>query len=539
MPLFRIVALLLFLLACIASPPARTQGLITPGRVLDTLPDRKPMLPPTPAEVFFPAPLPFVKHDPNAPRFSVHAFTFTGNTAFPESLLKRRLERFVDLQLNLYDLTRAADVITQFYRENGYPIARAIVPAQAVEKGVVRIEVIEGRIGKVSVIGNERYSSDALLAYTDTLPRAGLVTLGGLERSLLLMNDLPGLTARATLQAGAEFGLTDVLIRAEERPASGFISIDNRGRKEVGEHRVDASLDLHNPLGIRDQLGTRFIRSQDNLLTFARVAYGLAIAPSGLRAGAVYSRTDYTIGGDFAALGIEGDVTTTELALSYPAVRSRRRNLIYGISVRRTESHQTTLGVATEDHRIGLLAASVLGNWVHEDSAATNATLIVSGNGKENPFGRRQDAQYAKLEVDVNHLRAASKTWDLYVRGNMVISHDALADTEKFSVGGPDSVRGYRASELRGDQGWQGTAELRRQFQVAGVPGVGHLFYDYGSAKAKGFGGSDAIQSWGFGASVYPHRHLRAKVEYARPIGDYQSQDGRRDRVWFTVTAAF
>lgn len=539
MPLFRIVALPLLLLACIASPPAPAQGVITPGRVLDTLPDRKPVLPPTPAEVFFPAPLPFVKHDPNAPRFSVHAFTFTGNTAFPESLLKRRLERFVDLQLNLYDLTRAADVITQFYRESGYPIARAIVPAQTVEKGVVRIEVIEGRIGKVSVIGNERYSSERLLAYTDTLPRDGLVTLGGLERSLLLMNDLPGLTARATLQAGAEFGLTDVLIRAEERPASGFISIDNRGRKEVGEHRIDASLDLHNPLGIGDQLGGRFIRSQDNLLTFARIAYGLAIAPWGLRAGAVYSRTDYTIGGDFAALGIEGDVTTTELVLSYPAVRSRRRNLIYGIGVRRTESHQTTLGVRTDDNRIGLLAASVLGNWVHEDSAATNATLIVSGNGKENPSGLRQDAQYAKLEVDVNHLRAASKTWDLYVRGNMVISHDALADTEKFSLGGPDSVRGYRASELRGDQGWQATMELRRQFQVAGVAGVGHLFYDYGSAKAKGFGGSDAIQSWGFGASVYPHRHLRAKVEYARPISDYQSQDGRRERVWFTVTAAF
>jgi hemolysin activation/secretion protein len=526
-------------LAFSAAQQARAQAGITPGRVLDTLPASKPALPPTPAEVVFPAPLPFVKHDPNAPRFSVHAFTFTGNTVFSDAVLKLRLERFVDLQLNLYDLTRAADAITRFYRERGYPIARAIVPAQTVEKGVVRIEVIEGRIGKISVVGNERYSDATLLGYAGSLPREGLVTLEGLERGLLLMNDLPGLTARATLQAGAEFGTTDVLVRAEEQRASGFVSIDNRGREEVGQRRLDASLELHNPLGYGDELGVRAIRSEDDLLSYGRIGYGFPLGSSGLRGTAIYSRTDYTIGGDFAALGIEGDSNTRELALSYPALRSRRRNVVLGLGWRRTESNQTTLGVLTTADRIGLLNANVLGNWVHEDSAVTNATVIVSGNGRRNPFGQRQDAQAAKLEIDLNHLRAASRNWDLYLRGNMVVSRDPLADTEKFALGGPDSVRGYQASELRGDQGRQATVELRRQFQAAGTPGVAHLFYDYGTAKAKGFPGADSIQSWGIGATVFLHRHLRAKVEYAHPISDFRSADGERDRIWFTVTAAF
>ncbi|MNC86897.1 Surface antigen [compost metagenome] len=139
----------------------------------------------------------------------------------------------------------------------------------------------------------------------------------------------------------------------------------------------------------------------------------------------------------------------------------------------------------------------------------------------------------------MNHLRAASKNWDLYLRGNMVFSADALADTEKFSLGGPGSIRGYRSSELRGDQGWQSTIELRRQFLAGGIPGVAQIFYDYGSAKAKGFAGSDSIQSLGFGASVFLHQHLRAKVEYSYPISDYRSGDGERERVWITVTAAF
>jgi len=535
-PLLLIVALAL---ACAAASPARAQLGITPGRVLDTLPPTRPALPATPPEVVFPAPVSRVQHDPNAPRFTVNAFAFVGNTVFPEPVLKRRLESYVDLQLNLHDLSRAADAITRFYQENGFPIARAIIPAQKVEKGIVRIEVIEGRIGKVSVVGNRRYDSDTITAYMGSLPDGGLVTLQGLERSLLLMNDLPGLAARATLQPGAEFGTTDVLIRAEERVATGFLSLDNKGRKEVGERRADASIDLLNPLGYGDQLGLRTIQSEDDLLNYARFFYSLPLTASGLRASLTHSRTDYRIGGAFAALGIEGDATTTEFTLSYPSLRSRRRNIVYGLGARRTESNQTTLGVQTMDDNITLLAASLIANWVHEDSAATNATFLFSSNGKENPFGLRQDALYAKFEIDANHLRAASRSWDLFLRGNAVLSADALPDTEKFSLGGPDSVRGYRASELRGDQGWQTTIELRHQFQAAGVPGVAQIFYDYGSAKAKGFAGSDSIQSVGFGASVFPHRHLRARVEYAHPLSDRRSTDGERERVWFTVTAAF
>lgn len=536
MPLLLIVALAL---ACAAASPAQAQLGITPGRVLDTLPPPRPALPPTPPEVVFPAPSPVVRHDPNAPRFTVNAFAFVGNTAFPESVLKRRLDGYVDLQLNLYDLTRAADAITRFYQENGFPIARAIIPAQRVEKGIVRIEVIEGRIGKISVVGNRRYDGDMLLGYMQSLPDDGLVTLQGLERSLLLMNDLPGLSARATLQPGAEFGTTDVLIRTEERVATGFLSFDNKGRREVGEVRADASIELLNPLGIGDQLGLRVIKAEDDLLNYARLFYSLPLSSNGLRATMTHSRTDYRIGGVFAALDIEGDAATTEFTLSYPSLRSRRRNIVYGLGVRRTETNQTTLGVQSADDNITLLTASLITNWVHEDSAATNATFLFSGNGRKNPFGRRQDAQYGKLEIDANHLRAASRTWDLYVRGNMVFSHDALADTEKFSLGGPDSIRGYRASELRGDQGWQTTIELRHQFQAANIPGVAQVFYDYGSAKAKGFAGSDSIQSWGFGASLFPHRHLRGKVEFARPISDRPSGDGKRERVWFTVTASF
>ena len=533
--MLRVTALLA---ACCAAFPAWGQAGPTPGSVLDTIPGRKPVLPPTPAEVIFPAQRPGAAHDPAAPRFTVNAFTFAGNTVYTQQQLKRVTERFIDLELNLYDLNRAADTVTQLYRETGFPVARALIPAQKVEDGIVRIEVIEGRISNISIVGNNRYSSEMIAARAGSLPRNELVTVERLERSLLLMNDLPGLSARATLAPGAEYGTTDMVIRTEEKAVAGALTLDNHGRRETGETRLDGGFDVNNPFGIGDQLNVRMIRTRHDLLTYGRLGYSLPVADNGMRLGGSYSKVEYDIGGEFAALGITGEVTNSEVTLTYPHVRSRARNLVFGIGLRSTASSQHTLGIQTSDNRIDLLNLSLLGSWVHADSATTSTTLLFSGNGKNNP-GTRQDAQAGKLDIDVSHLRAASKNWDLYLRANFVFSASALADTEKFSLGGPGSVRGYRPSELRGDNGWMATIELRRQFVLGNTAGVFNLFYDEGAAKAKGFTRFDALRSAGFGASVFPHKNLRAKVEFAYPISDRVSGDGKHGRAWFTVGGSF
>jgi hemolysin activation/secretion protein len=541
---------LLLAAACCAALPAWAQlpPLPTPGRVIDTLPDRRPVVPPTPPEVVFPAPRPGAKHDPNAPRFMVNAFRFGGNTVFSEPLLKRVVDRFVDFQLNLHELNQAADLVTRYYRERGYPIARAIIPAQKVEQGVVLIELIEGRIGSVSVVGNKRYSTETIEARLAELPRVGVVTVEALERALLLLNDLPGLTARATLQPGSEFGLTDLVIRVEEKWAAGTLALDNKGVPETGRFRLDGALDLQNPLGYGDQLSVRLIESQHNLLTYGRLSYSFPLTASGLRGSATYSGVRYEMGGQFARLGIEGEVDNYEGALSYPWLRSRRRNVFLGLGFRRTESFQTTAfgGITDRDDHINLLSTTFQGSWVHEDSAVSNAYAAFTSNGKHNdsvpPLEARllrQDAQRAKLEIDMNHLRAASKTWDLYLRGFVGVSAERLADTEKFAFGGPDSVRGYMPSELRGDQGYLGTVELRRQFTLVNVPAVFSVFYDAASAKSKGFAGADSIRSVGVGINAYPHNNLRVRVEYAHGTSDRRSSDGERQNVWLLLSASF
>src|SRR5687768_4726922 len=81
---------------------------------------------------------------PDDARFQVKTFRFKRNTVFSSAYLQAALKDFVGNNKSLADLYKAADVITQLYRQEGYFVARAYVPAQQIKDGIVEIEVLEG-----------------------------------------------------------------------------------------------------------------------------------------------------------------------------------------------------------------------------------------------------------------------------------------------------------------------------------------------------------------------------------------------------------
>jgi hemolysin activation/secretion protein len=175
---------------------------------------------------------------PASARFLVKGFRITRATAFPEAELAALLAQFTGRELSLADLQRAADVLTRHYRDRGYFVARAYVPAQEIRDGIVEITVLEGRIDRISV----RPTSDTRLAeglVESTLRGAlgadGLIREAELERGLLLLNDLPGVEARATLAPGRSLGVSDVTVELNEGPlVTGNVDFDTYGNKFSG-----------------------------------------------------------------------------------------------------------------------------------------------------------------------------------------------------------------------------------------------------------------------------------------------------------------
>lgn len=518
---------------------------VTPGSVLETLPSGKPRLPTTPPQVVFPVQPSPSQHDPRAKRFRVNAFDMSGNTVYRSRLLKTLLERYVDLELNLYDLNRAADTITAYYHDHGYTLARAIIPAQKVVNGIVKIEIVEGRFGQVIITGNQNYASNFLTERTELLKPGALVKTDRLENILLLLNDMPGLRAKVVMEPGAQFGTSDAEIQVKEKWVDGSIIVNNYGREETGLKKIEASCNINAPLGVGDQLALAGSLAEQKLLRYWKMGYSMPLNTAGTRFSVSSSRAVFDVSGALAALGINGEVITTEAVLSHPFVRSRADNQTLSLSAKNSHLKQSALGSVITDNTVKVLNATYQINSIHADTSVTNVSLGLSTNfhsGNHNPA--QQKAVFARMELDVNHTAPLYEKWDMYLRGDIVHSKERLPDTEKFSLGGPNSVRGYRPSEVRGDMGYLVQAELRHPFSLNNTVGVFRLTADAGEVTYKMPGYSDSrdrLRSVGFGATLYPYKGVSASFDIAAPArANHVASDSKKDvRLWVNLSASF
>jgi hemolysin activation/secretion protein len=514
---------------------------ITPGSVKNTLEAEKRPLPAIPPQVVVPVQSAPSGHDPRAKRFRVNAFTFQGNTVFDSRTLKTQLERFLDMELNLYDLNMATDEITEFYQARGYLLARASVPPQKVVDGDVKITVVEGRIGKVNFNGNQRHSVAFLSARTKVLQPGTTVTANSLESSMLLLNEIPGVSAKAVLDPGADVGTTDANINITEKLLGLSLGVNNSGRTETGKNKAETTLNINSPLGWGDQLTLSGSSTQQKLVRYWKAGYSLPLDTEGTRLSIGNSRAEYEVSGALAALGLTGDIHTTDITVTHPLVRMRNDNESVSLNLKRSRLRQFNLDVPAADNAINVLTAGYQLTRVHDDSSVTGANLSLATNFKSIDGTTRQDALYARTEVDVNHTTPFYGKWDMYLRGNIVHSKEMLPDSEKFSLGGPGSVRAFRPSEVRGDSGYQGTVELRHPFTVAQVMGSFRLTSDVGQVtyKTPNFKDSrDRLRSVGFGASVYPFSGATLSFDAARQVGPSgASNDGKKSRIWINFSA--
>src|SRR5215472_15902681 len=104
----------------------------------------------------------------NTPRLVLKGIRVTGNTVFAEAELVELVRDFVGKEVGFTELDQAATRISRYYRERGYMVARAYIPAQTITtEGVVEIAVIEGRFGRVELNNKSRVSDGVARGYLD------------------------------------------------------------------------------------------------------------------------------------------------------------------------------------------------------------------------------------------------------------------------------------------------------------------------------------------------------------------------------------
>lgn len=412
---------------------------------------------------------------PGGMQVSVKSISLSGNTVLGDEVLSEALKQAMGQSLDLAGLRNLADRVTEVYREAGYPFARAILPPQTMADGVLRIEVIEGRYGKVLAQGEDAALASQAQNFLSRLQPGEVIESAQLERVSLILDDQPGVKTEPLLRPGAEVGSGDLVVGVSRAPRfNADVGLDNHGNRLSGAARVRANVNINSPFMLGDQVQINALLSEARLW-LAGLSYNLPVGGSGMRANAGLSQTSYELGKEMASAKANGTARVASAGLSYPLLRSQKSNLTLAATYTHKKLNDNTDSTGTRDSksseslpvtlqfdRRDELGGGGIGygslTWTTGNLALSDALSAIDSKSGNNSRGR-----FTKVNVDLFRMQQLPGDFSLFAHLSGQWAAKNLDSSEGFGLGGATGVRAYPSGEGSGDAGWLAQIELRYQ----------------------------------------------------------------------------
>jgi hemolysin activation/secretion protein len=418
------------------------------------------------------------EHGPQVPGttpFTVKALRVTGATLFDAPTLHALLADAEGHDLTLAQLNELAGRISDYYHIHGYPLARAIIPAQTIRDGVVEVEVIEARYDTIALDNHSRVRDSLLLSTLSPLRSGQLIAQAPLDHALLLLSDIPGVRISAALKPGAAVGTSDLQVQSTAGPTvTGNVALDNYGNRYTGDARLGGTVNLIDPLHQGDVLSGSALSSGSGM-NYGHLGYEALLDGKGTRAGASYSTLHYILGDSLAALGGHGTGQVASLWGKQPFVRSPTVNLYGQIQFDHKQVDDNLDASEIRIHRhLDDWTASLAGDWRDAllkgginswNVAATVGRLTFDDATAQlsDAATARTQGRFSKWTASFDRLQNLSPRDALCLALSGQWAGGNLDSAERLVAGGPYSVRGYDMSALSGDTGYRGSFEYRHE----------------------------------------------------------------------------
>jgi hemolysin activation/secretion protein len=494
---------------------------------------------------------------PSAP-FLVNTIELSGNAAFDTPTLHALVAQTEGTSMTLAQLGQVAARITDYYRGHGYPLARAIIPAQTIQAGVVRIEIIEARYGQISLDNHSRVIDPLLQATLSPLQSGQTISDAPLNHALLLLADVPGVAVIATLKPGEAVGTSDLQVSADPTPAvTGNVALDNDGNRYTGRARLGGTVSLIDPAHLGDTLSLTGLTSSD--MDYGSLTYEALLDGAGTRLGGSYSALRYVLGDTLAPLDGHGSAEVESLWIKHPFLRTVDANLYgqiqydhkqlddaIGASALHTDRHldDGTASVAG-DLRDSLLTGGIntwsLG-WTSGRLGFDNANAQLADAATADTQGRFSlwNANFSRLQ----HLSASNAVY-VTIAGQW--SNANLDPAEKMVAGGAYTVRAYDMGALSGDSGVLVSAEFRHELgelwrgplQIVAFADTEHVTINH-TVWAAGPNAA-TLNGAGLGLNWSWPGKWNAKAYVAVPLGPAPVLIGSNNsaRIWLSLNKGF
>jgi hemolysin activation/secretion protein len=451
--------------AFVTAQPARAGGTPEPGAIERTIP----------TQVRDGSILPIVALPPeesaSRPRdrrkFTLGAVNIDGATIFSEQELSAYFEDYLATQLDQDKLTQMAEAITGRYRKTGYILSYAMVPAQNVEAGMVRLAVVEGRVDQVSVDGAGS-AQKAIEAIAAPLASGAPLKDGALERTIGLIRDFPGLSVTdvALMRSAVDGSRYTLKIKVAADRVRGFTYADNRGTGSVGHTRMYNSFSMSSVGLPGDELRVDFFAMPGghSRYLYGQVLAAVPLSASGMRLTLSGSKGNQYLRSDERFRGRSDNVSAQ---LSFPFLRSRALTLVGKASLTDWRSVGTLRGNRNLRDRLRVARAGI--EFRNEGRTRFDGELVISRGlpfggmtRVGDPLASRPDAsgRFTKVAAAAQLSRALGERFTLRGVAVAQYSNRSLLSAEEFSLGGNRVGRAFDFNDRTGDRGAGAGLEL-------------------------------------------------------------------------------
>ncbi|MEN6567074.1 MAG: ShlB/FhaC/HecB family hemolysin secretion/activation protein [Veillonellales bacterium] len=431
-------------------------------------------------------------------------------------------------ELELKDLYQAVAALNELYKTKSYITAKAILPPQKIENGVVKIQLVEGHFGKFLFEGNQ-HTKSSYIKDRISLHNGDLVKLDQLQKDIFYFNNTNDIVMRAELRPGKEVGTTDCILRLQEPEEwQTTLFTDNGGRSESGLYRTGMVIVNNSLFGNRESLVINPTWTRGT--TGGSISYTIPVDSFGTRMGVSYSKNQTDIiSGPYQSMDIAADSTDVGLSITHPfIVEARRKVEGYGELHWKDSSTDffgnTLLDTKVKTAAIGsnIRTIDAKGVWYSQYSfTGISAT-------KKDAYN---DRNFWRFNLSLIRQQALADDRSLIWRlSGQMTDKSELPSTEQFSLGGMSSVKGFTEGMLSGDQGYYAGLEydfpLQFSQQIKGMVFMDHG-YTYNSFD-NGAQSRDYLTSTGFGVILNCAPNIFGKVVVGFPLNSSREHDTTR-----------
>jgi len=395
---------------------------------------------------------------------------------------------FIGKCLAIADVEKLLGAVTTHYVERGYISVRAYIQPQDLQKGILRLLVVEGTVESLQIEDGGRGSVSPFNAFPGVVGKP--LNLRDFEQGLDQVNRLSSNSATMELLPGTQAGGSIVVIKnAPKRRLHANTTFDNYGSNSSGRNQAGLSLSFDHPTGSNDSfmvthrstIGDDFA---DQHSRSTSLLYSIPFGYFTLTASQVFSDYATPVNLPSTTLTAEGDTDISSLQLDYVAYRDRLNRVAFSSTLTHKASDNFLEGILLQTSSRKLSSIDLFGNWTTQLGGGSLTTRVGLTRGLklfgafDDPSGQPSSApkaQYQKYEGALSWSRALPVQGQTLIFGsslNSQWSEDVLYGIEQFSIGSIFSVRGYRGTSLSGDRGvyWRNDLSAPRVVRVGTVP---------------------------------------------------------------------